>query len=438
VDRYGEEAGEMTKRVRARAFAAVAVAAVLLGGCTDDGAESAGGSNGGTITFSGQTQEQALWEELFAAFEKANPKWTVDATYTPNDSYPQLIQTQFQSGQAADVIQSTPGSGGPLAALTLAAGKRLTPLTGSPWVESLPDKVREVVTLDGEIYAYPTDLAPFFVAYNRDLFERVGVTVPTTFDELLGVCTKVADAGLIPIALAGSSFQNVTITLQTLAGNNVFGPDPDWNDQRFDGATTFAGSSQWRKVLSDFQEMIDARCYAPDVAGVAAPVHSQQFASQKAAMYVMPAQALAIVAQNATTDLNLSSFAFPGDTPEQTWVPANSGISLVVNGDARNSVGAKKLIDFLGTPAERRAYADHAGTIAYSAGPDGKDVVPEVLEPLRPYLEGNRSLTLNYLFWPSSEVNQQLATSAQGLLTGQKAIDQVLGDVDQAWDSAKR
>lgn len=432
----------MTKRQRITAgFAAAASTVLLLAGCSGAGGEpqdTESAPSGGTITFSGQTQEQELWEEMFAAFEEANPGWTVDASYSPNDSYPQLVQTQFQSGQAADVIQSTPGSGGPLAALTLAEGGRLATLTNSPWVEDVPDSMTDLITLDGEVYAYPTDLAPFFVAYNADLFDQVGVDVPETFDDLLDVCSAIADAGIIPIALAGASFQNVTITLQSLAGNDVFGPSPDWNQQRYDGDTTFEDSDEWQKVLSDFQEMIDAGCYAPDVAGVSAPVHSQQFASGQAAMYVMPAQALAIVAANGGENLNISSFPFPGSRAEKTWVPANSGISLVVNAEAESPDGAKLLIDFLGQPENRVKYSEHAGTIAYAAGPDGEDVIPEVLEPLRPYLEGDQSVTLNYLFWPSSAVNQQLATSAQGLITGQKTIDQVLADTDQAWESAAK
>lgn len=431
----------MTLRKRWATGVALATSAVLtLAGCSGGGTAPTGGApaSGGTITFSGQTQEKSLWDAMFAAFEAANPGWTVKASYSPNDSYPQLVQTQLQSGQAADVLQSTPGSGGPLAALTLAAGKRVAPLTDSPWVKDIPEAMKSVVTLDNEVVAYPTDLAPFFVAYNADLFKQNGIEVPATFEDLLRTCGKLADAKLIPIALAGSSFQNVTITLQTLAGNLVFGPDPDWNQKRADGSTTFKDSQGWRDVLGGFQKMIDARCYAPDVAGVAAPVHSQQFASGKAAMYVMPAQALSIVAANGGQDLNISSFPFPGHTAEETWVPANSGISLVINAQAKNPNGAKLLLDFLGKAESRVKYSEHAGTIAYAAGPDGKDVIPEVLEPLRSHLEGGRSITLNYLLWPSGAVNQQLATSAQGLLTGQKSVDQVLADTDQAWESAKK
>lgn len=420
-------------------LATAATIAVVLAGCTTapSSTETPDAKPGGVITFTGQTQEQELWEGLFSAFEDANPGYTVDATYTPNDGYPQLVQTQLQSGQAADVIQSSPGTGGPLAALNLAAGGRLADLSDTAWAPELPTSLSPLVSLDGKVYAYPTDLAPLMPVYNPDIFKDLGVKVPTTFQQLLDACGTISAAGIIPIALAGGSFQNVTITLQALAANEVFGPDPEWNSKRADGDTTFVDSKGWQQVLKDFQAMIDAGCYAPDVAAVQAPVHIQQFASGQAAMVIIPAQGIGIVRANATPDLSLSTFALPARKAADTRVAASSGISLVVNADAADPAAARVLLDFLSSPEEKIAYADKAGTIAPGAGADGADVVPEFLEPLNDYLTPEKSLPLYYLSWPSGAVTQQLSTSAQGLFTGQKTIDQVLQDVDKAWDEAQ-
>lgn len=413
------------------ALAAVTVAG-LLAGCSSGSSDSST-----TVTFAGQTQEKDIWDARFKAFEQAHPDIKVDAQYTPNDSYPQLMQTQLQAGNAADVIQTTPGTGGGLPALTLAAGGRLADLTDMSWVGSMPASSKPLVTLDGRVHAYPTDVAPLFVAYNPQLFSSAGLSAPTTFAQLTEACTKLAGAGVTPISLAGASYQNTSILVQAIAANNVFGPDPDWNTERKGNSTTFASTAGWQKTVSDIRKMIDAKCFASDVAAVKAPVHMQRFAASKAAMYVMPAQAINSV-RNAAPDLRFSSFAFPGDTSAQTRVSAASGIALVVNAKARNGDAARKLIDFLSTPAQRAAYANTAGTIAPGAGPDGSDVYTDVLTPLKPYLAPDKVLTLNYLSWPNANVAQQLATSVQGLFTGQKSAEQVLADADQAWNTANK
>ncbi|GHF34734.1 raffinose/stachyose/melibiose transport system substrate-binding protein [Amycolatopsis bartoniae] len=423
----------MIKKTRVCLGLAAAAIVSLVAACS-----SGGDADPNTITFSGQTSEQGIWQPLFEAFEKANPGVKIDAQYTPNDSYPQLIQTRLQAGHAADVIQTTPGTGGGLAALTLAAGGQVADLSANSWAASLPDSTKKLVTLNGKIYGYPTDLAPFFVAYNPEMFSKAGVSVPTTFAELTAACTKLAATGVTPISLAGASFQNVSILVQTIAANDVFGPDPDWNTERADKKTTFASSPSWQKVISDIQKMKDAKCFSTDVAGVKAPVHIQRFATGQAAMQVMPAQAIVQVRAAAPKSFQFSSFAFPADTAAQTKVSAGSGIALVVNAKAGNPALAQKLIDFLGQPAQRATYAQTAGTIAPGAAADGSDVYTDVLTPLKPYLTADKALTLNYLAWPTANVAQQLATSAQGLFTGQKSAEQVLGDADQAWDGASR
>ncbi|MDP9936760.1 raffinose/stachyose/melibiose transport system substrate-binding protein [Paenarthrobacter nicotinovorans] len=414
------------------AFVGIAAVAALLAGCSSSGSANSGST---TVSFSGQTQEQAIWEPLFQAFEKANPGIKVDARFTPNDSYPQLVQTQLQGGQAADVIQTTPGTGGGLAALNLASGGKLADLSKGSWTSSLPASTKPLVSLDGKVYAYPTDVAPLFVAYNPDVFSKAGVQVPKTFQELTTACTKIADSGITPISVAGGSFQNVSILLQTIAANDVFGQDPDWNQKKSSKSVSFADSKNWQKVLSDVEKMKAAKCFAQDIQGVKAPVHLQRFAAGQAAMAVIPAQAISQIRSSAPANFKFSSFAFPGDTADETRVSASSGIALVVNAKAKDNAAAMKLLDFLSQPEQRASYAEHAGTIAPNAGPNNSDIYPEVLEPLKPYMDPSKVLTLNYLFWPNAGVAQQLATSAQGLFTGQKTSDQILSDTDKAWDA---
>jgi len=427
----------MSKRRNLIAFAAATTSVVMLAACSSGGSEPTAApteGGGGTVTLAAQTQEQHVFDALVAAFEAENPTYTVDVTYTPNDQFGQLIQTQFQSGQAPDVIQVTPGSGGGLAGLSLADAGRLAPLDGQAWIEEVPEGLLPLLQRDDTTYVLPTAVAPYFVAYNPDIFDEVGVEVPETFGDLLDACGAFAGAGFIPIALAGASFSNVNITLQTLAANNVDRVSPDWTEERYAGDVTFADSSEWEKTLTDFTEMIDAGCYAPDVAAIAAPVHSQQFGSGLAAMYVMPAQALAIVAANSTPDLKVATFPFPADKASETTIPTASGIGLVVNAEAKDLDAALFFTEWLGSKEARIIYSEDAGGIAWSAGPDGEDVIPEVLEPLREILASDRAPAPGYLLWPGASVSQQMATSAQGLLTGQKSVADVLSDSDKAWD----
>ena len=60
-------------------------------------------------------------------------------------------------------------------------------------------------TYDGKIYAVPTNLAAACVFYNTEIFDKVGVEVPVTYDELLDVCQKIQDAGISSISCSAGT-----------------------------------------------------------------------------------------------------------------------------------------------------------------------------------------------------------------------------------------
>jgi ABC-type glycerol-3-phosphate transport system substrate-binding protein len=82
--------------------------------------------------------------------------------------------------------------------------------------------------------------------YNRDLFDQVGATVPTTWAEFIAVCGKLKDAGITPIAaiydhvitwwLSAYYFDQYHVNwIETIRAQ-----EGDWNyDPEFDGAFVY-------------------------------------------------------------------------------------------------------------------------------------------------------------------------------------------------------
>lgn len=58
------------------------------------------------------------------------------------------------------------------------------------WYATFTDGIFDRLTYDGKIMAVPTNFAAACVYYNTELFEKAGVEVPTTYDELIDVCKK--------------------------------------------------------------------------------------------------------------------------------------------------------------------------------------------------------------------------------------------------------
>ena len=147
---------------------------------------------------------QVGFEAVAKAFHDANPTVTIEFQAVPSGTtYGQALLTQLQAGTAPDVIYTNGGSGAPEALLPLAKAGRLADLSSSAWTSSVPAAAASLYQVDGKFYGLPLDLNPLGVVYNVDQFTALGLTPPTTFDELLALCQTIKATGKTPIAVPG-------------------------------------------------------------------------------------------------------------------------------------------------------------------------------------------------------------------------------------------
>jgi ABC-type glycerol-3-phosphate transport system substrate-binding protein len=100
---------------------------------------------------------------------------------------------------------------------------RLADMTDAtaPFIERYPKYEQELVTqADGRRYAFPSDIGPAPLWYKRDLFEREGVEVPTTWDEYLALGAKLKSKGIAMHSLKAGGNGDTATFLQLLAIQN--------------------------------------------------------------------------------------------------------------------------------------------------------------------------------------------------------------------------
>lgn len=79
-------------------------------------------------------------------------------------------------------------------------------------LDEISKSMVEGMSYDGEIYAIPMQAQMFVMAYRTDVFEDLGLEVPTTFDEMIDAAEAIKGAGLMdyPIALPWLATADVT------------------------------------------------------------------------------------------------------------------------------------------------------------------------------------------------------------------------------------
>jgi raffinose/stachyose/melibiose transport system substrate-binding protein len=142
------------------------------------------------------------YPDIFAA---AGKRWSAKSggkfhqTSVPYNSYWAKFKTAVAGGSTPDVMEmSWTGQ-----YHDLIKAKTLTPLDpalkkGFP---AFFQTVMDSLAYQGKHYAIPLDLNTLTIAYNKDLFAKLGLKVPRTLDQLLALVKPIRDAGYQPMSV---------------------------------------------------------------------------------------------------------------------------------------------------------------------------------------------------------------------------------------------
>ncbi len=130
---------------------------------------------------------------LIKEYEKENPNVTVNWTDLPYDAIQEKLVTAAAGGTSPDVVNLNTQM-----ALTLAGKGALTDLNKeatedqkSIYVESLYDSAK----IGDSVYAFPWYASPSIMFYNKELFNKAGITeIPSNYQASFDMAKKMKDA----------------------------------------------------------------------------------------------------------------------------------------------------------------------------------------------------------------------------------------------------
>ncbi|APH73610.1 ABC transporter substrate-binding protein [Aquibium oceanicum] len=131
------------------------------------------------------------------------------------------------------------------------------------WSEIInPPSVLESCTVDGRVYCVPVNIhSPQWLWLSHAAYEKVGLDVPTNWDEFVAAAPKLREAGILPLALGQQPWQSNLLFGAVQIG--VGGIDL-WKKVNLEKDVEAARGEQMAKV---FQAMGDARSMAEGSTG---------------------------------------------------------------------------------------------------------------------------------------------------------------------------
>ncbi|MEU0793431.1 extracellular solute-binding protein [Amycolatopsis sp. NPDC005961] len=246
-------------RTRAKAAAALALAAALAVGCSSGGGSStapaATGTQdsvdaalkaGGEITYWSWTPSA---KDQVAAFQKDYPNVKVNYVNagTNKEEYTKL-QNAIKAGSGAPDVAQIEYYALPQFALTdsladlnqFGFGSFEKDYSASTWAQ---------VKNGNGIYGLPQDSGPMALFYNKEVFDKNGITVPKTWDEYLAAAKKLHAADPAKYMTSDTGDPGAVLSMIWQAGGRPFAVDGRNVKVNFADAGTKKWTAMWDQMI---------------------------------------------------------------------------------------------------------------------------------------------------------------------------------------------
>ena len=205
------------------------------------------------------------------------------------------------------------------------------------------------VTYNGQPYAVGNELETLGLMYNKKIFARLGLAVPTTLEDMVATMSKIRqkDPSITPLDLAcgGPCYSGLhmmhALGYAIIPTKLVVATTPNGNGNYTDPS--------WLKMLTTFQAWNKAGYFTRDASGIPDENHWASFCAGKTAMYASGPWDFATMAQCEKDNPGGFSFGFTG-------FPVANGLPFQAYVGTGKAWFLSKSLD--SNPAKRKAVLD--------------------------------------------------------------------------------
>ncbi|MBL0372317.1 carbohydrate ABC transporter substrate-binding protein [Rhizobium sp. KVB221] len=307
-----------------------------------------------TLTIeSWRNDDLAIWKDkLIPAFEAKNPGIKVVFAPSAPTEYNAALNAKLESGSAGDLITCRPFD----ASLELYKKGYLADITKNPGMENFSDVAKSAWTTDDGSAAFCVPMASVIhgFIYNKDAFDKLGITPPKTEAEFFAALEKIkADGTYIPMAMGTKDlWEAATMGYQNIGPNYWKGEEgrnallkgeQKLTDEQW--VKPYEVLAKWKDYLGDGFE---AQTY---------PDSQNLFTLGRAAIY--PAGSWEIGGFNTQAQFKMGAFAPPvAKDGDDCYISDHTDIGVGMNAKTAHKAEAEKLLTWISSPEFADMYAN--------------------------------------------------------------------------------
>lgn len=372
------------------------------------------------------TKAEAIetFKNLEKKFEKSNPN--IDIIITSPAQAMTVLKTRLVKNDVPDII-------------TMAGELNYADFIDAGILEDL-SKEKEIINRikpsyvdvleslefnnDSAIYGIPYACNAGGVIYNKDIFNEMGLEIPTTWDDFISLCDTLKEKDITPIYYSLKDAWTGMVAWNAITANTQ---PKDFFTNRRNDETTFGD------VYGDIAEKMKALLnYGhSDNFGVGYNDGNIAFAQGKAAMMLQGNWVIPEILK-INPDSNLGMFVLPvNNDKEKNSVVSGVDLLFAIPKDTDTKEDSLKFIEFMTKSENMKQYVKEQFAI-----PAVKDIYQEdkTVEDLNPYFKSGMVLDFPDHHYPSAMQVQDLV---QGYLFD-KDLNKLLYSLDNRWERATK
>ena len=281
---------------------------------------------------------KAAFAEVVKQFEAANPDITVKMNTFDKEAYKTAIRNWLAT-EPPDVVFWYAGN-----RMKQFVSKDLLEDVSDLWeAEGLNDKMKTALpamTINEKQWGIPTTYYQWGVYYRKDIFEKLGIEIPKTYDEYLAACAKIKEAGIAPVTIG-------TKYLWTAAGwfdyLNMRTNGLDFHIELMDGKVPYT-DDRVKATFANWMKMVEPGYFIKDHA---------TYSWQEALPFLLKGEAAMYLIGNFVTPQlgdqadNIGFFQFPIIDPAKNVGEDAPMDTVHIPAKAKNKEDARKFLAYL-------------------------------------------------------------------------------------------
>jgi raffinose/stachyose/melibiose transport system substrate-binding protein len=378
-----------------------------------------------------EPEHMAFYEWAIKEFEAENDNIKIKMEAVADEPYKDKIRVLMASGEVPDIYFSWAGE---FSWKFARAGQALDiteAFYNTDWKDNVINSAAEPYKWKDRLYGVPMRINAKFMVYNKAMFEKYGLSEPTTWDEFLEVCETLKENGITPVAFGNEfpwasshyigDFNAKLVPDEVKLADYLLTGEPD----------TLFSHPGYVEALARFKVMMDRGYFNKGANAISHSGAKASFIAGRTGMFYLELEEFIELAESELGEDGFEFFQFPsgtGGTGDQRLL-TGAPDGFMIYSKTNHPEEAIKFLKFLTSPRMGKEYVKRLGIPSAAIGAVNDETALPVIVAGVDSINQASGMAL----WLDTDINIKIVEvylpGMQAILTGSETPESIMKKV---------